>query len=358
MKNKKQLSKIGLLMLAGLTTAHALDFEQQLLIENEGLHIVLAQDALPKSVNLASDTQQAPQESSSNFSSSAEAGLDNLLGTASADSIDSGLDSLLGNDPLPTDDGLGDLLGGLDSGNEAEGLGGLDALLDDTPSEKPMTDDGLGGLDALLGDTDTVEVPATNDPLSGLDSILGEAEISEEAAAPSGFDGLLADIGSPAEPETVDPLSGLDGLLGGSVEVEEAKIEGIGKQDEPKMKKEKPKKVSKEQVTKPSKETSKTKKNTSKKLKQNKKMSEPLIEEVISPLDRKLKTDADINFNELIQQIATIGGWQLNLSEEFKSLSTKKIGLRFNNVPLSFLLKWVSSQTSLPYKLKKEKLSI
>ena len=124
------------------------------------------------------------------------------------------------------------------------------------------------------------------------------------------------------------------------------------------MKKEKPKKVSKKEAAKTPKDIAKAKKNASKKIKQEKKMSKPLIEEVITPLDRKLKTDADINFNDLIQKIATVGGWQLELSEDFTLLSTKKIGLRFNNVPLSFLLKWVSSQTGLPYKLKKEKLSI
>jgi len=306
MKSKKQLSKFGFLILAGLTSAHALDFEQQLLIENKGLDIVLSQDALPKSVNLASDSQQSSQKNSSSFSSAAEAGLDSLLGAPSADSIDSGLDDLLGNDSLSTDDALGDLLGDLDSNNSTEGLGGLDALL-------------------------------------------GEVEPTEDAAAPSGFDGLLADIGSPAEPDTSDPLSDLDTLLGG-VEIEETKIEGLGDSETaaPEVKEEMPKKVAKKETSKPVKEKEKQAKNKPK----------ALVTEIIIPLDRKLKTEANISFNDLVQKIATVGGWQLNLSEEFKSLSTKKIGLRFNNVPLSFLLKWVSSQTGLSYKLKKEKLSI
>ena len=333
---KRKLKRLCVVFLVGLPLAHSLDFEQQLLIENNGLDLTLRNVPVHKSL-IDEDVNSETTTSLGEFDSidpaqNKNSDLSNLLGygdTPPQVNIDSDLDSLLGDSP--------------DSPAQSSD-GSLDSLLDDLNTPTAPEPTGLDSLDALLG-TPLAPIETESNDLGRL--------------------GLLtADNSSPA---TTSPggLSGLDGILGnlgGALEVEEIEIEGLGTE-----KKEAPKKVPNPKKEKAKKVTEKKHTNTdSKKVKITEKKHHDKEKETykknlqleINPLDRKLIVKSGINIDQLVEKIAKLGRWQLEKSDRFSAISNKKISLSFQNVPLRFLLKWVSTQTGLEYKLKKHTLYI
>lgn len=335
----------GLFLMASLSFVHGLDYEQKLLIENQGLDLTMLKGHPASHGALTNESGQLSNSSSSDVdlgalnadltgNSSEPDALSSLLGNSNSEDISSGLDSLLGNDtamPKKSDsDGLDNLLSELNaetSPKEPNGLEGLNAILDKPAEPEPEAagNEALAGLDSLLADNNK---PAANTP------------------APSG-------------------LSGLDSILGGlgeSIEIEEVKIEGLGVEE----KKPEPKKVEKpKEKPKPVKKA-KSKNTATTAVEKGAPKTEPektitvdtSAQADITPLERKLYVKSGTEFGQLLDHIAQLGGWQLKTSSRFNALSSNKVGLNFQNVPLKFVLKWLSTQTGLQYKLSKETLSI
>jgi hypothetical protein len=328
--------------MASLSLAHSLDYEQKLLIENQGLDLTNLKGQPPSHDALTSEIGQLSASSDTDVglgslnttlsdNPSDTDALSGLLGNSDSTDLASGLDSLLGNNtemPNKTEtDGLDNLLGDLnaDSSQKTNGLEGLDALLDTPAEPEPEA--------------------AGNEALAGLDSLLADNKAPEKApSAPGGLSGLDSFLGG----------------LGGGIEIEEVKIEGLGSKEEAKKETPKPAKKTTSQSIK--KEDKKTKKaSLDKKSKPEAKKMTPQDSSTqmdIAPLDRKLFVQSGTEFGQLLEQIAQLGGWKLKTGSKFSAISKNKVGLSFQNVPLKFVLKWVSTQTGLQYKLRQETLSI
>lgn len=344
----QKYAQISLFFMAS-SLAHGLDYEQKLLIENEGLDLTMLKGHPASHQVLTSESGQL------SASSKSDSGLDALGATlGETPSTDDALSSLLGNSTNDISTGLDSLLGNDSDMPKKVDTSGLDNLLGDLNAEAPKESTGLEGLDSLF-DTPAPEEtkPVNDDPLANLDS-------------------LLADNDKPAKTETAAPsgLSGLDsflGGLGGGIEIEEVKIEGLGSEEkkEPEPKKEEPKPIEKKEEPKPAKKEPIPTKAAQTKAPEKKEVKPKPTPQVkvalqadITPLERRLYVKSGTEFGQLLEQIAQLGGWELKTGTKFSELSKRKVSLSFQNVPLKFVLKWVSTQTGLKYKLSKETLSI
>lgn len=278
----------------------AIDIEQQLIIENQELDLTILGEKLPTHQNLINNKNSAQSPSSS-----------------SPDSTDP-------------------LTGFLDKAPATVNIdAGLDALLGSAPSTPETT---TSALDALLSATEKPE--ATTQALSGLDALLADTNANNT---------------QPNVP-SAGGLSGLDSLLGnlGAVQIEEVKIEGLGetkpstpepvaaKPVEDKVTAKDPVKVETAEVG-PVDDATAIKESPA--ITQNDQSS-------IEPLSRKLRTESGLNLEQLVDQMVALGGWKVVKSKAFMSKSNLNISLSFQNVPLSYLIKWINTQTGLKIELK------